>query len=225
LASSPRLEVALTNGRRLRLGPELPPQQLTGLVAVLDGPAAPGKAAPDVWVHFRIAAFCAGLGAIGWGRVFLTPQFGPRQRLGVVLTDAELEGDPLYAGPSLCDRRMACVRDSPGDALSRTESVKVTAAGRELEFSRLDVGRCYHSLGGGDHCRPFNVELKPVYEYARSVCAGRGCIRSCMDHLEKQDKLTNRFSNPFRTRPCWTIDGGRTGDEREPKAGPRGGRP
>lgn len=35
----PRLEVVLTNGRRLRFGPELAPEQLAGLVAVLDGPA------------------------------------------------------------------------------------------------------------------------------------------------------------------------------------------
>jgi len=34
----PRLEVVLRNGRRLRFGPELAPEQLAGLVAVLDGP-------------------------------------------------------------------------------------------------------------------------------------------------------------------------------------------
>lgn len=39
LASSPRLEVVLLNGRRLRFGPELPPERLADLVAVLDGPA------------------------------------------------------------------------------------------------------------------------------------------------------------------------------------------
>ena len=168
-------------------------------------PVAPGKAAPDVWVHFRIAAFAAGLGEIGWGRVFLTPQFGPRQRLGVVLTDADLEGDPLYAGPPLCDRCMACVRDCPGDALSGSESVQVTVAGRDLEFSPLDVARCYHGLSGGERHRPFLVELKPVYEYARSICAGRGCIRSCLDHLEKQGKLSNRFRHPFRRGGAWEL--------------------
>jgi ferredoxin len=168
-------------------------------------PVAPGRAAPDVWVHFRIAAFAAGLGEIGWGRIFLTPEFGPRQRLGVVLTDADLEADPLYAGPPLCDRCMACVSDCPGDALSPSDAVRVTVAGRDLEFSRLDVARCYHGLGGGDRCRPFNVELKPVYEYARSVCAGRGCIRSCLDHLERQGRLANRFRHPFRQEAPWEF--------------------
>jgi hypothetical protein len=156
-------------------------------------------------VHFRIAAFCAGLGEIGWGRIFLTPQFGPRQRFGVVLTDADLEPDPLYDGPPLCDRCMSCVRDCPGDALSRCKSVKVTVAGRELEYSQLDVGACCRGMAGGEDCRPFNVELEPVYEYARSVCAGRGCIRSCMDHLERRDKLSNRFRTPFRDDQPWTM--------------------
>jgi ferredoxin len=178
-------------------------------------PVAPGKAAPDVWMHFRIAAFCAGLGEIGWGRIVLTPRFGPRQRLGAVLTDAALEPDPLQAGPPLCDRCMACVRDCPGGALSPTESVRVTVAGRELEFSRLDVDRCYHGLAGGDRHRPFHVELKPVYEYARSVCAGRGCIRSCMDHLEKQGKLANAFQTPFRQGDPWALDA------RDGRAAPR----
>jgi len=168
-------------------------------------PVGPGKATPDVWVHFRIAAYLAGLGQIGWGRIFLTPQFGPRQRLGVVLTDAQLEPDPIYSGPPLCDRCFSCVRDCPGDALSRTNSVKVTLAGRQIEFSQFDVNACYHGMGGGDHCRPFKTDLKPVYEYARSVCAGRGCIRSCMDHLEKQNKLANKFERPFREGKPWTL--------------------
>ena len=74
-------------------------------------PVAPGRAAPDVMIHLRIAAYLAGLGEIGYSKVFLTPQFGPRQRIGVVLTEAELEPDPIYSGPPLCNRSMACVRE------------------------------------------------------------------------------------------------------------------
>ncbi|HOV21913.1 MAG TPA: (4Fe-4S)-binding protein, partial [bacterium] len=51
-------------------------------------PVSPEKPAPDVFIHFRIAAFCAGLGEIGYSKVFLTPEFGPRQRFACILTDA-----------------------------------------------------------------------------------------------------------------------------------------
>ena len=62
-------------------------------------PVAPGRAAPDVAVHLRIAAYLAGLGEIGYSKVFLTPQFGPRQRVGIIITEAELDPDPVYEGP------------------------------------------------------------------------------------------------------------------------------
>lgn len=48
---------------------------------------------PDVLVHFRLAAYMAGLGELGYGKVFLTPQFGPRQRFVLLFTDADL--DPI----------------------------------------------------------------------------------------------------------------------------------
>ena len=72
-------------------------------------PVAPGRMPSDVSVHTRITAALAGLGELGWSKVFLTPQFGPRQRFTIILTDAELEPDPLMR-EHLCDRCMACVR-------------------------------------------------------------------------------------------------------------------
>ena len=58
-------------------------------------PAKEGYPYPDVLVHFRLAAYMAGLGEIGWSKVFLTPEFGPRQRFVILLTDAGLEPDPI----------------------------------------------------------------------------------------------------------------------------------
>jgi len=105
-------------------------------------PVAAGKPRPDVFLHFRIAAFICGLGEIGYSKVFLTPQFGPRQRFAFLLTDAPLEADPLYSGPPLCDRCKRCVRDCPANAISAERSVKVTIAGREVEWGELDEGKC-----------------------------------------------------------------------------------
>ena len=62
-------------------------------------PARPGQAQPDVMIHLRIAAYLCGLGEIGFSKMFLSPQFGPRCRVGIIMTDVELEPDPIYDGP------------------------------------------------------------------------------------------------------------------------------
>jgi len=102
----------------------------------------PGKPRPDVFLHFRIAAFICGMGEIGFSKVFLTPRFGPRQRFAFILTDAPLEADPLYSGPPLCDRCMRCVRECPAGALSSQKTVKINVSGREVEWAELDELKC-----------------------------------------------------------------------------------
>lgn len=103
---------------------------------------AEGLPKPDVFIHFRIAAYICGMGEIGWSKVFLTPQFGPRQRFVFILTDAPLEPDPLVTPGTLCDRCKLCVGECPGGAISRDESVKVTVAGQEIEWGKLDEDKC-----------------------------------------------------------------------------------
>ena len=107
-------------------------------------PVRPGQPAPDVYLHFRLAAFICGMGEIGYSKIFLTPRFGPRQRFAFLLTDAPLEPDPLYEGEPLCDRCMACVSQCPPKAISPDETVKVTVAGREIEWGKLDEWQCFH---------------------------------------------------------------------------------
>jgi ferredoxin len=97
---------------------------------------------PDVFLHFRIAAYICGMGEIGYSKIFLTPEFGPRQRFAFILTDAPLSPDPIYEGPALCDRCQLCVRDCPAQAISRDESVRVTVDGQEVEWGALDEERC-----------------------------------------------------------------------------------
>ena len=191
-------------------------------------PVADGRAAPDVMVHLRIAAFLAGLGEIGYSKMFLTPQFGPRQRIGIVITEAPLDGDPLYAGPALCNRCMACVEACPGGAISRTRTVRVTLAGREVEWGDVDCEACDVAFRGGrwtdeadapeyaepmygrrvtrgDHT-PFVRKPRNLYNTGQAICGARGCTRACMISLEKRGVLTNTFSAPFRRRPPWTVD-------------------
>lgn len=75
----------------------------------------------------RYAAVCAGLGEFGWSGFVLTPTDGPRVRWVTVVTEAEIEPDPLYTGPKLCDRSKCniCVEFCPVGALSNTESIQV----------------------------------------------------------------------------------------------------
>lgn len=186
-------------------------------------PVSPDKPAPDVFVQLRIAAFCAGLGEIGYSKMFLSPEFGPRQRLAVVLTDAPLEPDPLFEG-NLCDRCMACVKECTGEAISKTKTVKVTVAGRELEWGDIDFKLCSrYFCGASKEFNPFMVtpedekgfnqpvgeaqqyKVGPQYVYGRALEGARGCIRACMVHLEEQGKLKNAFKEPFRRRKPWRL--------------------
>ena len=102
-------------------------------------PVRPGQAMPDIMVHLRIAAYLCGLGEIGFSKMFLSPQFGPRCRLGIVLTDVELEPDPIYDGPKLCNRCMACIKACPGNCFDPVNTVKLNLAGHELEWADIDI--------------------------------------------------------------------------------------
>ena len=187
-------------------------------------PVEEGKAAPDVFVHMRLAAFMAGLGEIGWSKMFISPRFGPRQRLAAILTDAPLEPDPIYDGPTLCDRCMMCAQQCTGGAIPTDKSVKITVAGHDLEWGDINYLDCSrYFCGASEEHNPFMVteadregfqqpvsaaqryKMGPTYDYGRAFEGASGCIRACMIHLEEQDKLDNKFQTPFRRRKAWRI--------------------
>ncbi|MFH1904104.1 MAG: hypothetical protein ABIK53_01065 [bacterium] len=198
------------------------------LVSNYSKPVSPEKPAPDVMIHLRIAAFVAGLGEIGYDKMFLSPEFGPRQRIGVVLTDLELDPDPLYDGPPLCNRCMACVKECPGQAISATETVKVEIAGRTIEWGEIDCDACGLAFRGGmktqepyekgaymeerrDDIKPTSISPfyhKPpnLYKTGQAICGGKGCVRACMINLEKRGVLKNKFKQSFRRRKPWKVD-------------------
>lgn len=119
-------------------------------------PVAEDRPAPDVMFQFRIAAFICGMGEVGWSKVFLSPEFGPRQRFAFMLTDAPLEPDPMMQPGTLCDRCMACVAECPVGAIGRDESVKITVAGHDLEWGRLAEWDCFHGyMGTNKETNPF----------------------------------------------------------------------
>ena len=191
----------------------------------------PGWPAPDILIDQRINAFICGLGQFGWSKLFLTPEFGPLQRFVSLLTDAELEPDPIFEG-KLCDRCMCCARGCTGGAISTTESDTCRVAGHEIEFAKIDLGKCSSAYRGGNpHYNPFLpkdftdydalkslswpgfADLVGIPLYQRHACAiegARGCMRECYIHLEKTGRLKRKFTSPFRKRKPWRIelDGG-----------------
>ena len=191
-------------------------------------PVAPGRAAPDIMVNLRIAAYLCGLGEIGFSKMFLTPQFGPRNRVGIIMTDVELAPDPIYDGPQLCNRCLACVKACPGKCFDPKKTVKVNLAGHEVEWMDLSMSGCNTAFTGTkivdeevpeekryqDHnphsvpgeWSPFNKKPRNLYNTGQAVCGAGGCTRACMISLEKRGVLQNTFKDKFRRRPTWKVD-------------------
>ncbi len=183
-------------------------------------------AGPDGMMSLRVLGVAAGLGELGHSKVFLTPQFGPRQRVFGLLTDAELEPTPLFTG-KVCDGCGACVRECEANAIGPERSVTFTIEGQQYSHAPLDCPACGVVHRGDDkRFSPFwNGSEKPGQEKNSfqqfvlhrfrhlSTCVGRGCVRACLDHLEKTGRIEAKFHTPFIQRDRWKLN-----EPPEPKA-------
>ncbi len=118
-----------------------------------NNPLRPGAPTPDVHLAIRIAGIAAGLGEMGWSKVFMTPTFGPRVRLHAIITDAVLEPDPLVEPGSLCDRCGACVTGCyPGaiPPVTSEQTVSIQIEDKTYTWGDVHMGRCTLSYHGGD---------------------------------------------------------------------------
>lgn len=108
----------------------------------------------------RHAAVAAGLGELGLNRLLLTPEFGPRQRLISLITDAPLVPDPLYSEPKVCRPDVCgqlCIRLCPSGALAGTQSCEI--GNRVFKYPRLNMIKC---LWGGIHEKGFQRTHIPM---------------------------------------------------------------
>jgi len=82
-------------------------------------PLSTGPMTNGTQISIRHCAVAAGLGEFGWMSIVLTPEFGPRNRFGVILTTAEIEPDPMYSGTALCDpeKCKVCTDACPTNAI------------------------------------------------------------------------------------------------------------
>jgi ferredoxin len=91
----------------------------------------------------RHAAVAAGLGEFGFSGLLLTPEFGTRQRLVSMITDAPLKASSMYSGPKLCRPEScgyACIKACPTTAMSG--KVSLTIGGRTFEYAKLQGVKC-----------------------------------------------------------------------------------
>ncbi len=167
------------------LPPEVPPMGVQ---------VRPNQPAPNVMLDFDDAAVRAGLGEIGYCGVLLTPQYGPRQRLQMILTDAVLEPDPLWQ-EQICLGSAACQKTCPLGAYGASKELVI--AGKKMQVATIDYAKCAHCKNGA---RP--NRLHPAGKPDRLAAI---CIRNCLVCLEENKRIGNRFRIPFRQREAWSI--------------------
>jgi ferredoxin len=220
-------------------------------------PVAPDRPAPEINLNVRIAAVACGLGEIGWSKVFLTKRYGPRVRIGTILTDAELESDPLMEPGTLCNRCMRCVRDCPGRAIpmpGERPPISIQIDDKTYQWGDVHMGRCtltHHGMNWeaspflkkdfpgldvgvrqsnlseesayrlcypmatatwpanpefpSSACMSFYNQIKSHIQYF-AVCGAKGCIRACMDSLEKRHAVEQSdFPTAVAPRPAWQL--------------------
>jgi epoxyqueuosine reductase QueG len=174
-------------------------------------------AGPDGIVSLRMIGVCCGLGELGHSKLLLTPQYGPRQRIFAVFTDAELKPTPLFKG-KICDGCKQCVKECEAKAIGEDRSVEIQVEDCTYCHAPLDTAMCsvVHP-GTAPEWSPFwKGTEKPGEEpdYHKSIrgrfnhlgiCAGRSCIRSCLDHLEKTGRIDAKFNAPLISKPRWKV--------------------
>jgi epoxyqueuosine reductase QueG len=160
-------------------------------------PVRPGAPAPNVMVDFDEAAIRAGLGRFGLSCEFMTPEFGPRQRLQLILTDAVLDPDPLCER-IVCDECGECVDACPLGAMDASRLEERNVCGMVMKTARVDWTVCRSCKNGA-----FPNRAHPDGHPDRTAAV---CMRTCVHHLEDAGLVGNAFERPFRQRPAWRID-------------------
>ncbi len=174
----------------------VPLQNLPPQIPAMGIPVKKGHPAPNVLVDFDDTAVRAGLGEIGYCKIFLSPEFGPRQRFQIILTDAELEPDPVFNG-EICDRSKKHREFCPLGAIGTGKEVDICE--KKMLIADIDYKKCSNCKNGAveNRCHPSGNPDR----------LGAVCVRSCLEYLEKNNKLKSKFKNPFRKRTAWKVKG------------------
>jgi len=112
------------------------------------------------YMSFKVAAYEAGIGVFGRPGIIITPEYGPRVNLGVVLTDAKLKPDERMTNFNPCKNCTDCVELCPVEAIredspppsgfQRDRCVKfVDWLRKETKDEVKACGYCYDSCPAG----------------------------------------------------------------------------
>jgi len=145
-------------------------ERKTGSLAM---PTQTGPLQAGMAISQRHAAVAAGLGEFGWLSIVLSPDFGPRNRFGAILTTAELKPDPLYQGPRLCDPTKCniCTTVCPTGALSKHGEKE----GRRVTYKDSQGDRSY------DYCHVNMTKCRIAAHGLMKKTGGTEDLVSCLD--------------------------------------------
>lgn len=158
-----------------------------------------GTVEPNVYPDLEYAVVACGLGEIGYCGLILTPQFGTRQSLGMIITDLEIETDDVFSG-SICDREQCarCVEACPMGALDPQKAVERTICGVTVTVAGVDKNKCRYCPNG--------TFPDTSHEDAMPNRLSAACGRACLAYLDESGKLEAQYQTPFRRRKAWSIN-------------------
>lgn len=178
-----------------------------------------GLRAPNaVRLSIEHAAVAAGLGELGYHGMFMTPRFGIRQALGLLVTDLEIEPGPLSKEASPCDGCLECVKQCPLQALSATAADTLEICGKTMKLGEINANACRACpngvagdskyFAGADELH-FEIENNQIKGETKSKFARGGlpnrlsaaCGRACVAHFEAT--RDTGYKIPFRVREPW----------------------
>ncbi len=153
---------------------------------------AEGRPLPNVIIDFDDAAVRAGLGGLGATGMLMSPRFGHRQAMQMILTDATLAPNPI-SDFNPCADCNACAEGCPLHAIGARTEVRILA--KTYAVATMDEAVCSRCRNG--------IEANRYHRSAPPHRMGAACMRACVCAIA--DKLEDQFAMPFRQRPAWNI--------------------
>ena len=110
-------------------------------------------------------AVACGLGEYGYHGMVLSPEYGPRERIISIITSADLEPDPLYNGPALCDQCKLCAKFCIGqnydyEKLNDPKFIEFEIEGKKFSYPNINRWRCFY----GEQAHLDTTYLKDIVE-------------------------------------------------------------